>query len=85
MEKEQFRGTNAGHRISHLCFGVPDPLTIRRHSHLQCINNSLYDSSQSVGKNRKPAPYGVLDNRLGECCCVSRTSTSYMYLSPSPS
>lgn len=66
MEKEQFRGTNAGNRISHLCFGVPNPHVIRRQSHIQCINSSLYDSSQSVGKNRKPAAFGVLDNRLGQ-------------------
>lgn len=64
-EKEQFRGTNTSIKISHLVFNVPNPRNIRRQSHIQCINNTLYDTTSSSGKLRKTAPFGVLDTRLG--------------------
>ena len=64
-EKEQFRGTNTSIRISHVGFNVPNPRVIRRQSHIQCINNTLYDQTANVGKFRKAAAFGVLDPRLG--------------------
>ena len=67
MEKEQFRGTNIGHKISHLCFSVPSTIALKRQSHIQCINHGLYDKNPDFNsKGRKPAAYGVLDFRLGE-------------------
>lgn len=63
MEKEQYRGTNFGMKISHLCFGVPTAIDVRKQSHIQCINKTLYESS--MGRSRKPFPFGVLDTRLG--------------------
>lgn len=67
MEKEQYRNTNSGQRISHLCFSVPSAGTLKKQSHIQCINHVLYDAAApNVGKGRQPAPYGVLDFRLGK-------------------
>lgn len=71
MEKEQFRGANVANKISHLCFSVPSSANIRKQSHIQCINNNLYDANPNfVGKGRKPAPFGVLDFRLGLLSCA---------------
>lgn len=64
MEKEQFRGTSSTLRVSHLCFSVADPLSIRKQAHIQCYNNILYDTASSA-RGRKSIPHGVLDNRLG--------------------
>lgn len=64
MEKEQFRGTSSTLRVSHLCFSVADPLSIRKQAHIQCYNNILYDTAGSA-RGRKSIPHGVLDNRLG--------------------
>ncbi len=65
MEKEQYRGSNVGMKISELSFSIPNAVDIRKQSHIQCINKMLYDSS--AGKSRKPSQFGVLDTRLGLC------------------
>ena len=64
MEKEQFRGTSSTLRVSHLCFSVADPLSIRKQAHIQCHNNILYDTAASA-RGRKAISHGVLDYRLG--------------------
>lgn len=73
MEKEQFRGTESSIKISHLSFGVPNSTIIRRQSHIQCINNQLYENNE--GPVRKSALYGVLDERLGTSQKGSNCST----------
>ncbi|KAI1301533.1 DNA-directed RNA polymerase III subunit RPC1 [Halotydeus destructor] len=66
MEKEQFRGSNIGQKISHLCFSVPSSLVIKKQAQIHCINNRLYEVNPAVvSKGRVPANYGVLDCRLG--------------------
>lgn len=65
MEKEQFRGSQVGSKITKMCFRVASAPTIRQQSHIQCINNSLYENTQQIGQARKPASFGVLDHRLG--------------------
>lgn len=63
MEKEQYRSSNVGMKLCELSFSIPNALDVRKQSHIQCINKMLYDSN--AGKTRKPAPFGVLDTRLG--------------------
>ena len=63
MEKEQYRNTFYGMKITDLAFSVPNSQDIRKQSHIQCINTHLYSASEKNCK--KPATYGVLDLRLG--------------------
>lgn len=65
MEKEQYRESRQGLKISHLCFGIPSSFQIQKQSQIQCVNKTLYDDTISSKKN-KSAAYGVLDHRLGE-------------------
>ncbi|RWS14621.1 DNA-directed RNA polymerase III subunit RPC1-like protein, partial [Dinothrombium tinctorium] len=66
MEKEQYRSSNHGMQLSHLCFSVPNSVQLRKLSHIQCVNKTLYETGASAaGKGKKPGPFGVLDYRLG--------------------
>lgn len=67
MEKEQYRESKKGLKISHLSFQIPNMYNIQRQSHLHCVNKTLYDDTQGgqVKRNRA-APFGVLDARLGK-------------------
>ncbi|XP_015787485.1 DNA-directed RNA polymerase III subunit RPC1 [Tetranychus urticae] len=66
MEKEQYRESRQGLKISHLCFGIPSSFQIQKQSQLQCVNKTLYDDAiSSKGSKNKAAPYSVLDTRLG--------------------
>lgn len=63
MEKEQFRNSFYGMKITDLTFSVPNSQDLRKAGHIQCINTHLYSASEKNSK--KPATYGVLDLRLG--------------------
>jgi len=63
MEKEQYRNTFYGMKITDLSFSVPNSQDLRKQSHIQCINTHLYSANEKNSK--KPAPYGVLDLKLG--------------------
>ncbi|XP_074596921.1 RNA polymerase III subunit A isoform X2 [Brevipalpus obovatus] len=67
MEKEQYRESRHGLKISHLSFAVPSSGTILKQSVLNCVNKTLYNDP-SVGQSKRncAAPYGVLDPRLGD-------------------
>jgi DNA-directed RNA polymerase len=66
MEKEQYRESSYGLKISQLCFGVTSALQIRKQSHIECVNKTLYDDGITrINSKTKTAPYGVLDYRLG--------------------
>lgn len=66
MEKEQYRESKKGLKISHLSFQVPNKYNIQRQSHLHCVNKTLYDDSLTgQAKRNRAVPFGVLDPRLG--------------------
>ena len=50
-------------KITDLSFSVPNSQDLRKQSHIQCTNTHLYSASEKNSK--KPAPYGVLDLKLG--------------------
>ena len=66
MEKEQYRESTHGLKVSQLCFGVSSAHQIRKQSHVDCVNKTLYDDGiNRNNKKTKTASYGVLDYRLG--------------------
>ncbi|KAF9412429.1 hypothetical protein HW555_009098 [Spodoptera exigua] len=61
MPKEQYRETYVGRKISHVTFNVDSPAAIQQAAHIQVITKNLY----AQDGQRVPAPYGVLDRRMG--------------------
>ena len=60
MEKEQFRSTFYGMKLSNVVFTVPNAQDIRKEGHINCVNKLLYNNG-----SKRPATNGVLDLRLG--------------------
>jgi DNA-directed RNA polymerase III subunit RPC1 len=60
MEKEQYRSTFYGMKLSDLVFTVPTAQDIRKQGQINCFNKLLYNNG-----SKKPAANGVLDLRLG--------------------
>ncbi|KAL4713066.1 hypothetical protein ACJJTC_001120, partial [Scirpophaga incertulas] len=61
MPKEQYRETYVGRKISHVTFNVDSASDIQQAAHIQVITKTLY----AQDGHRVPAPYGVLDRRMG--------------------
>lgn len=60
MEKEQYRNTFYGMKLSDLVFTVPTAQDIRKQGQINCVNKLLYNNG-----SKRPATNGVLDLRLG--------------------
>lgn len=61
MPKEQYRETDVAKKISHVTFSVDSASDIQQAAHIQVITKNLYTQEGA----RQPAPYGVLDRRMG--------------------
>ena len=71
MVKEQFRESDLGHKISHVCFGMQDSAEVQKAAQIQVVAKNLYNQDL----DRSSVPYGVLDNRMGTSQKSQKCST----------